>query len=121
MQGTEVTRIAKLALKVTWVTCSLLVLWATVEAFDGRPNSDAELFVVYGMGALAFPSGFLTFPALLALDAIRGGASEVTCTWLVIEWCAFSLAGYWQWFKLVPWLYRKMRFWIENRRKGQHP
>jgi hypothetical protein len=99
-------------LKAVWVVCSLAVLLTTLYAFDGSPNSDAELLLVYGMMALAFPislllnllGGVVGYVAYL----ISGYAAETSRLSIVLTWLYFFAGGYWQWFSYVPRLIRRI-------------
>ena len=100
-------------LKLLWGGCALVVLVVAGVAFDGKPNSDADVFLAYGMLFLAFPIGLLV--ALIAggigyvLFTVFGYVVSVSYATIAIGWAIFALAGYWQWFWLLPLLLRKFR------------
>jgi hypothetical protein len=101
------------ALKTAWLGCCLLVLVAALYLFDGKPNSDADLVLAYGMLALAMPISIVlaATAALLGqlLHAQSGYVLEVSYASIVVTWLIFSVAGYWQWFMLLPWLVAKVQ------------
>jgi len=107
--------------RVTWTTCSVLVLLVTLYAYDGTPRSDAEILLIYGMLVLAFPAGFLAsllmVGVLVLIEAIVGRATQTSYASIVLEWICLTAAGYFQWFKLVPWLYRKAQLKLAARGK----
>ena len=43
----------------SWSVAALVVLLAAQYFYDGRPNSDADLLLAYGMFALSFPTSVL--------------------------------------------------------------
>jgi hypothetical protein len=103
----------KLVLKVVWSLLALGVLFLTLSIYDGTPATrDAEVLLAYGMMALSFPFSQV---CLLLLGAVGfviekwWGVVQVPNGYmpLFVSWLAFSLAGYWQWFVLLPWLWRK--------------
>jgi|GEM_PF-1800158 len=118
------TRWLPLTARILWVTCAVLILFATLKLYDGSPTSDAEILLIYGMLVLAFPIGFLVSLGLAGVSVlfnlIRGhyfGTSYVT---IIMGWVGFSAAGYWQWFKATPWLYRKAQARIVAWRKTKN-
>lgn len=107
---------AVIAIKVSWVLCCVVVLAMTLYAGAPKPGNDIGIFLMGSMLFLAFPisilvAGLATLLILLQesagapfLDVIGSGYVGFGVTWLVL-----FVAGYWQWFKLVPWLWRKVR------------
>jgi hypothetical protein len=103
-------------LKIVWVLCSVTVLVVTLVRYAPGPASDIGVFLVYGMLFLAFPvsllvAGLFTLLALLQeqlgvplLDLI--GSNYVGFS---VVWLAFFVVGYFQWFVLLPWLWRKWK------------
>lgn len=114
-----------MALKIVWVICSVAVLVVTLARYAPGPSSDIGVFLAYGMLFLAFPvslliAGLLAFLALIQeqsgvplLDLIGSNYLGFSVMWLV-----FFVAGYMQWFVLLPWLWRK---WKARRAKGAAP
>lgn len=113
------------ALKIVWVLCSVAVLALTIVRYEPGPVSDIGVFLVYGMLFLAFPvsllvAGLFTLLTLLQeqlvvplLDLIGSNYVGFSVMWLV-----FFVAGYAQWFVLLPWLWRK---WKARRAGGAAP
>jgi hypothetical protein len=112
MQGKMRNHLFAIA-KWSWIACSVAVLLVTLYSYDGKPNSDADVLLAYGMLALSFPLSLL----LSAIVGVVGylaysmyGYVLQTSYWsIVLTWMCFFIAGYWQWFKLLPWLIRRMR------------
>jgi hypothetical protein len=113
MQRQEMNRHVGIAIKWLWSGCSLAVLFATLYFYDGKPNSDADVLLAYGMLFLSFPTGVL----LASVTGLFGylaytvyGYTVLTSYWSIsITWFFFFAVGYYQWFKLVPWLWRKWK------------
>lgn len=103
----------KTVLKATWLGCAVFVLVASLYLYDGKPNSDADVILAYGMLGLAVPVGFLLAAiaalAFEALHATTGYVVEVSYTYIAVTWACFAIAGYLQWFVLLPWLIGKIR------------
>lgn len=101
--------------KILWLLASVAVLVITLYFFDPVTAKDADLILVYGMLALAFPSGFLVaaFIALLAYVEETTGVPMVNANYgrgmITFMWLCFVVVGYLQWFGLVPWLMAKRR------------
>ena len=99
--------------KVSWIALALLVLGVTLNRFDGTPNSDIGVFLVWSLLVLAFPISlavaFLFSAFLFAAHHWFSITVPTTYVFLVIAWVCFISAGYWQWFVLLPWLSRKWK------------
>jgi hypothetical protein len=89
------------------------VLAASLVAWDGRPNCDCELLLVYGMLALGFPASIVATGAIALLYQTSqqwfGTTVTVSRAEMSMAWAWLALAGYWQWFGLVPWAARRIR------------
>jgi hypothetical protein len=91
------------------------VLVITLYLYDPQTAKDADLLLVYGMMAMAFPSGFLVaaFFALLAYAEESIGVPLINANYgrgtIVFMWLCFVVVGYLQWFRLLPWLMAKWR------------
>lgn len=99
--------------KGLWVVATILVLLVTLYAYDGKPNSDIEVLFAWSMIFLTFPSG-LIFAGLFSivadcLDKFFAVVLYTSYLSLVLSWAGFLLLGYLQWFKLLPWLVRKIK------------
>jgi hypothetical protein len=103
-------------LKIAWVLCSVATLAVTLSRYSSGPASDIGIFLVYGMLFLAFPVSILV-AGLLALIALLQARFEVPLLDIIgsndvgffVMWLAFFVAGYMQWFVLLPWLWRKWK------------
>lgn len=96
-----------------WVAIAVMVLLVTLFLYYGSANSDADTLLAYGMLVLAFPIAFLVAIVVggigkVAFSAI-GYVVGVSYLTIAVGWLLFFLAGYWQWFVLVPGLWRKAR------------
>lgn len=102
--------------KIAWVLCSVAVLLVTLGLYAPGPTSDIGVFLVYGILFLAFPASLL----VAALFALLAGIQEQSGVPLLdsissnllgisIMWLFFFVAGYAQWFVLLPWLWRKWK------------
>ena len=101
--------------KWCWLICSIGVLLLTLAIYDGTPATrDAELVLLYGMLFLCFPVSQLVavifwligFFVETTMHKLAIPTSYLT---LVIEWLVLFIAGYLQWFVLLPWLWRKWK------------
>ena len=104
--------------KLFWTAVSLIVLLITLYKFDGKPNSDIEVFLIWSMLVLSFPTGllYLLLAALLVHSAeiLFGFTLATSYISMLVTWSALFVLGYFQWFKLVPFLWEKIK-----RRKAQ--
>jgi hypothetical protein len=104
---------------------SLLGLWfavcvaVLVFAFVQRDIHDTDIAVAWFMIFLTLPIGYalaalLGFVFMLVYETfglvVPGGFLFNSLSWLL-----FVAVGYFQWFLIVPWAYRKVR---KNRRPG---
>lgn len=89
--------------KVLWVVATLCVLFVTLYAFDGDPNSDIWIFLTWLMLIFSFPAGLL---ASLLYSVLGVNFSYLS---LALMWGGYFIIGYLQWFKLVPYLVGKLR------------
>jgi len=112
-------------LKTLWVLCSVAVLAVTLVRYDHGPASDIGVFLVYAMLFLAFPVSLLVAGlfSLMALFQEQFGVPlldliDSNYMGFVVMWLTFFLAGYVQWFVLLPWLWRK---WRNRRSRSASP
>lgn len=108
--------------KWLWILIALLALLASLVAYDGTPNSDADLLLAYAMLSLSFPSGLVIAISLGLLGqiayAITGYVFTTSYASIAVDWLIAFVAGYVQWFVLLPWLWRK---WNAKRASGAAP
>lgn len=104
---------ATLFLKIAWTVLCALVLLATLYFFDGKPNSDADTLLGYGMLVLSFPIGLLVVLLLGAVGHLAymafGYVATVSYLSIILSWSVMFAAGYLQWFVLLPSLWRRFR------------
>lgn len=97
--------------KVIWIGISVTVLIITLVSYDGRPNSWNEVFLVLSMTMLSLPSGFILVWLWTKILWIVYTKFSITVSTsylsFCLEWLVFFTIGYFQWFKLVPYLLRK--------------
>ena len=97
------------ALAAAWAAACLGVLafgWAK-QHLQSMPEA-----VVLMMGFLSFPVSFAVAPAVGALQDLAKSALHIDYDRfmdILPIWAALSLAGYLQWFVLLPWLFRRGR------------
>jgi hypothetical protein len=66
------------------------------------------------MTSLTFPSGLLVSAAVVAIATATEGTGLLPTglpanqVGIVAAWLAFSSIGYFQWFMVVPWVWRKV-------------
>ena len=101
------------ALKWLWVLGAFLALLVSLAVYDGKPNSDADLLLGYAMLTLSFPLSLVLAAALSLLGhiayATTGYVFTTSYASIAVSWLVFFIAGYMQWFLLMPWLWRKWK------------
>ena len=89
-----------------WVAICLLALMEAHQGYRGASDWQVEEGLAFEMLILSFPSSFAVAIGLVLVGAILGlfgfalpasSKLEMSCTWLL-----FVVAGYVQWFVLVP-------------------
>lgn len=102
-----------ITIKWIWCVCSAAVLLVSLYFYDGKPNSDADVLLAYGMLALAFPISLLLaiIAGIIGQSAYSsfGYVLETSYWSIALTWLCFFVVGYLQWFKLVPYLIGKLR------------
>jgi hypothetical protein len=94
-----------------WLAVSLAALLAAM-LFASQPMPDAskgaDMLLAYIMVILSFPAGLLAPFVLMAVSSFlwKDGSNLAGLTGM---WLCFLVAGYVQWFVLVPWLWRKWK------------
>ncbi|WAC74274.1 hypothetical protein OU995_06005 [Roseateles sp. SL47] len=105
-------------LKSIWVLAAVAVLVSCLLLYDGKPNSDAELLLGYGMMVLAFPlgMGITTVLGVLARVLFESTGYVFTTSYvsMLVTWLMLFAVGYLQWFVLVPCLWRR---WTARRQR----
>jgi len=95
-------------IKALWVGATVFVLVVTLYAFDGKPNSDIWIFLTWFMLILSFPAALVVSLVHMALGVGFSITIKTSYLSLAIEWAAYFVLGYLQWFKLVPYLIAKL-------------
>lgn len=95
--------------KALWIVTSVAALLIAIFGFDGKPNSDIGVFLAWSMLALSFPSGLLVSLAHVVLYDGLSINIQTSYVSLSVDWLAWFLLGYVQWFKLLPYLTTRVR------------
>lgn len=104
--------------RLIWVGLCAFVLVFTLYYF-GKPEDrgDIDLFFYWSMMMLSFPAGAvgggLFFGVVFVLAKVFPWPPSdnyyiSVLTWILL-WFAFFIPGYIQWFKLVPYVFAKLR------------
>jgi len=103
-----------------WLAMCLTALVYAYKGYHGPSDWKLEEGLAFEMMALSFPASFLVVAALILGGAGLGlfglalptsSRLEMTATWFL-----FVLAGYVQWFVVLP---RLLRRWLEKYRKEE--
>jgi hypothetical protein len=109
--------------KAIYLGLALYVLVLTLSHTDGSPEQhDYAQAMVMAMAVLSFPISLLVILGWIVLSIVLTavdslfprlsglGASSRIVQWSILKlfWLAFTAAGYYQWFRLIPrWLRRR--------------
>ena len=96
-------------IKALWIGATVFVLFVTLYAYDDKPFSDIWIFLTWFMLILSFPAGLVVSAVHYALAAGFLITIKTSYLSLALEWSAYFILGYFQWFKLVPDLIVKLR------------
>lgn len=113
-------RLAFVATKVAWCAANVLLLawWLWL---DSQRRFDGQILILVALNALSFPLGLCIYVLIGLLDVLlnaRISEGMPGGIWaVVLGWSCFFLTGYLQWFKVVPFLVRKLR--ANRRSRGQ--
>ena len=96
----------KTKLLIIWLILCLLALAYTLAA----PYAEFTIigFMLF-MGILTFPSGLIPFYGATYLSNTFSVLNVGEVAYYVIVWFLMVLIGYYQWFKVTPWLYGRVR------------
>lgn len=103
-----------------WSTACASVLAITLWTYSPGPNSDIGGLFVWAMLALTFPLGLIVAALVAAVVALSESATFDPMSYVpnlvgfTLLWLAFYAVGYWQWFRVIPWLWRH----ISSSRRG---
>ena len=96
-------------LRVAWVTICVLVLVACVSTSNTTTCRDNDIVLILLMIALGFPSAYLVVCLYSAFAALHGSTLPVGRIEMSVLWVGFFGFGYFQWFVLAPWIFRRVR------------
>ncbi len=107
--GMESVQIAK----VGWIGFGVVILGFALYRFDGKSNSDIAVFLAWAMLVHSFPVGLLVSLLFAGISYVLYNSFSVDLKvgylYLLVVWFIFFVAGYFQWFKLLPSLIDKFR------------
>lgn len=106
---------AKNILRTIWVVFVMTVLLMSLMAFDGKRSSDMAVFSAWSMIGLTAPAGLLVPLAYLVLYDVFQLSISTSYQSLFLDWLAFAVLGYLQWFIAVPLLIERVRLWWSHR------
>lgn len=101
---------AKIIKSVWLLVCIAVAIWGTLA------GGDADIVAVYILGALTFPIGLIVYvigSGVLGLFAKADPNFGVSYDFAisVVMYSLTILAGYWQWFNLLPKCLAQFRKW----------
>lgn len=97
--------------RAAWLVVAFLCL-AYVQYILRSPASDAQTaagsVLVLIMLILTFPAGYIAIGFIMLYSFVMPGRAMGPLD-VVVFWSVFAVAGYLQWFKLLPYLIKKWR------------
>lgn len=93
--------------KMGWMCLSLYVVMLVMYIAGSdhiNAQMEAEIVFAYSMLIMSFPVGFLAPFGVTALDQLLNIGTLGVYTSIVFVWLLYSILGYLQWFKFVPWI-----------------
>jgi hypothetical protein len=108
-----VKRIVLISLRVAWLAICLSFLIKSQRAYRGGSDWKTEEYLAFEMMVLTFPASYLVAGLLILTGGILGLVGlrlpPPSKAGMTVDWLIFVLAGYLQWFLIVPILWRKTR------------
>ena len=104
------TLTAKVA-RAVWLTVAIVCLvYSEYVMGSNDPNAykAADTLLLVVMFCLSFPAGFIGVAFTFLYSVVFLQSRPTNSGDLLIVWAAFAAIGYWQWFKLPPWLFEKL-------------
>ncbi len=102
-------------LRHAWVLLSVGLLVFALVTFDRGANKDVDILLDWAMMALSFPISVLfsmvAGAILFGLNAAFAIELESGRPAMFVSWLGFFVSGYFQWFYLVPMLWKRVRDW----------
>ena len=103
-------------IKGTWVIACVAVLCVSLYYFRPGPKNDIEVFLIWSMIFLTFPTGYVVAVSfnLIAIFLMKFAGVTLQSSYflILVNWSASFIAGYFQWFVLAP----KLVEWIKNKK-----
>ncbi|QPJ62207.1 MAG: hypothetical protein G3M70_10125 [Candidatus Nitronauta litoralis] len=108
-------------LRTIWVLAAVVILLVSIAGIE---DSHTGAFFSWSMILLGFPINYLLFGLVGILIEIFEEGFSIPDPFLynshpyfhyILLWTLSSIAGYLQWFKLVPFLYKKIRQLINQK------
>jgi len=113
LRSSIVRKTAGILGRTIWLATCLTALVYAYKGYQGSSDWKLEEGLAFEMMALSFPASFLVVAALVLVGAGLGlfglalpasSRPEMTATWFLLV-----VAGYFQWFVVVPRLLRRWR------------
>jgi hypothetical protein len=111
-----VWKVARVVLILAWVGVCTHLLLVGLEGLrnPSDPKNLYSTFVFYqGIRVVGFPLGFAAWYLVYGVFALGAKPSPEMQMWIM--WLVVMAAGYFQWFHLVPWLFRQF---MESRKRA---
>lgn len=93
-------------IKIVWIIICILVLFTSFYYFDDDPKNDIDIFLIWSMLVLSFPSGYVVAGIFTSIAILLVEFEDITLSTsyflIFINWLAYFIAGYFQWFVWVP-------------------
>lgn len=96
-------------LKALWIGAAIFVLLATLYFYNDEDLSDIWVFLTWLMLILSFPAGVLISIAHFVIGEVFATTVKTSFISLSVEWVAYFLLGYIQWFVLLPRLWHRWK------------
>jgi hypothetical protein len=95
-------------LKLIWLAAAVVTLVIALAAFTPTPDSEVTGTLIFCMFILSFPAGWAAYAGVTLL-ADQFGPIYHSRVLLTEAWLLFVIAGYVQWFVVLPFLFRCFR------------
>ncbi len=106
-------------LRLVWIMLSGAVLLYCQYVFDGRPNSDSEEVLIILMFILSLPASFVAGAFAVAVvfgsERLLHAPLHTSRLEMLFVWSLFFVAGYLQWFMLVPPAWSKWKAFLTRK------
>lgn len=102
----RIQQIARIAWLTVAVVCLVFAQYVLSLDYPGAHKA-ADTILLFAMLALTFPAGCVAVGLAFVYSSLLLPDRGVNPMDLVILWSAFFVVGYFQWFKLLPWLIEK--------------